>query len=584
MASAVWRVAVSVALVVIAVATASCGDSGSGAASARYLDPRSDAVIAVDVDYDGENWQQVKRLYARAIQEGGLDAGEFTPPTLDGALGLLAASSGLSFPDDIRPLLGGELQIGVRTEPAAPLSASARDLLERLDPDATRFDGGAPRYFDFDGEPLDAAQVEAAQREQDTREPAIFATVVYRVEDAEALERVLGKLRGQGLESQPIQGIDDARRLGDGVAVVGGDTIVVVLGDDADDADRLLRERLTADGEGPELPDLGEDLVAARLAPTLLGAWLDRDELQRALASTAGRAVRGAALRLRLEDDAARASARVDFEGLSPDELPLPASGPLALPSGEALASASADQSLTTVFLARFARELFPDSRFVRRVERLEEQEGVRFEDEVLRQFAGPSFTVLRPAADGDTAFAARSTLRDPEAMRALLDRIAPALPGILEGLQGLGASGLAGLLFVAPDAPLTPGAFGLLAAVDVARLPGPDSEQLYEVRGLDPRGFRPGPDRVVYGLVGDAFVVASSPELAREVATMATEPAPEAATRIRADIPALVERAEAVLTEDEIRAVRALLEGAEASASAQDGDIVGEAELRWPR
>ena len=579
-----WRVAVSAVLVVVAVAIAGCGDAGGGAESARYLDPRSDAVIAVDVDYDGANWQQVKRLYARAIQDGGVSAGEFTPPTLDGALGLLASSSGLSFPDDIRPLLGGELQIGVRTEPAAPLPADARDVLERLDPDATRFDGGAPRYFDFDGERLDAEQVEAALREQDRLEPMIFATVVYRVEEAEALERLLGKLRAQGLESQPIRGIDDARRLGDGVAVVGGDTIVAVLGDDVDEADRLLRERLTTKGEGPELPDLGDELVAARLGPTLLGAWMDRDELQRALASTAGRALRGAELRLRLEDDAARANARVDFDGLAPDELPLPSSGPLALPSGEALASASADQSRTTVFLARLARELFPDSRFVRRVERLEAQEGVRFEDEVLRQFAGPSFTVLRPSAEGDTAFGARSTLRDPEAMRALLDRIAPALPGILEGLQGLGSTGLAGLLFVAPDAPLTPGAFRLLAAVDVARLAGRDSEQLYEIRGLDPRGFRPGPDRVVYGLVGDAFVVASSPALAREVATMAPEPAAEAATRIRADVPALLERTWAALTEDEVRAVRALLEGAEASASAQDGDIVGEAELRWPR
>jgi len=584
MASAVRRIAVPVALVVC-VAIAGCGSGGSGAQSARHLDPRSDAVMVVDVDYDGDNWHQVKRLYARAIQVPGVDdGGPATPPTLDGALGLLASWSGLSFPDDIRPLLGGTLHVGVRTEPAPSLSASARDVLERYDPDATFWGADPPRYFDYDGKPLDAARVEAAQREQDLRRPATTVTAAYRVEDADALERVLAELRGQGLESQPIEGVDDARRLADGVAVVGGDTIVAVLADDEDSSDRALRERLAAEGPGPEVPELGGELVAARLAPTLLGAWLDAEELPRALASTAGRALRGAELRLRLDEDAARATARVDFDGLPPDELPLPESGLLALPTGQTLASASADQSLTTTFLARVARELFPDSRFVRRVERLEAQEGVRFEDEVLRQFAGPSFTVLRPVADGDPAFAARSTLRDPEAMRALLGRIAPALPGVLEGLQGLGSAGLAGLLFVAPDAPLTPGAFGLLAAVDVARLAGRDSEQLYEVRGLDPHGARPGPDQVVYGLVGDAFVVASSAELAREVATMTTEPAQQAATRIRADVPALLESAGIELGDDETRVGRALVEGIEASASAEDGDVAGEAEVRWAR
>jgi hypothetical protein len=561
--------------------SAGCGDAESGAESARYLDPRSDAVIAVDLDYDGGNWQQVKRLYARAVQvEGVDDGGGPTPPTLDGGLGLLAASVGLSFPDDIRPLLGGTLQIGIRAEPAEPLSPGARDVLERLDRDATRFKGNQVRYFDRDGEPLDADRVDAAEREQADRQPGITGTLVYRVEDAEALERVLAKLRAQGLESRPLEGIDGARRLGPGVAVVGGDTLIAVVPDDGDedDADNALRERLGTDGPGPELPGLDEDLVAARLAPTLLGAWLDREELGRALETAAGRALRGAELRLRLAEDAARATARVDFEGLSPEELPLPGPGPLALPADEGLAGASTDQSLTTVFLSRLARELYPDSRFVRRVERLEQRDGMRFEDEVLRQFAGPSFSVLRPRRDGEIAFGARSTLRDPAAMRALLERIAPDLPGILEGLQGLGTAGLTSLLLVAPDAPLTPGALGLLAAVDVRRLAGGGSEQLYEITGLD----EGGPDRVVYGLVGDAFVVASSAELAREVAAMRTEPADEAATRLRADVAPLLERAGAWLGDDEARVIGELVEGAEASASAEDGDVVGEAELRW--
>lgn len=209
----------------------------------------------------------------------------------------------------------------------------------------------------------------------------------------------------------------------------------------------------------------------------------------------------------------------------------------------------------------------------------------MRFEDEILRQFAGPSFSVLRQGRGGQPAFAARSTLADPERMRAQLETLAPALPGILEGLQGLGSTGLTGLLFVAPDAPLTPAAFGLLAQVGVDRLQGGADEQLYEVRGLDPENFQAGPDRVVYGLIGDAFVVASSEALAREVAAMETESAPEAATRLRVDVAGVLEGlGDWAAGDEDVRLARELLAGAEASASAEGGDVVAEAELRWAR
>ena len=92
-------------------------------------------------------------------------------------------------------------------------------------------------------------------------------TAVYRVADADALKRLLGKLRDQGLESKPIAGIDGARRLGEGVGVLGDDTLVAVLADDPDQADALLRKRLEAPGEGPALPELGESFVAAHVAP-----------------------------------------------------------------------------------------------------------------------------------------------------------------------------------------------------------------------------------------------------------------------------------------------------------------------------
>ena len=214
---------------IAAIAVAACAASACGGAEpARHLDPRSDAVVAVDLDYDGGNWEQVKRLYARVVREGGIDAGEFTPPTLDGMLGAISESAGLSFSDDIEPLLGGTLQIGVRTEPAPPLSPRARDVLERLDQDATRDGPDGPRHYDYDGRPLDAEVVQEALMEQGRRDASITVTAAYRAQDADALERVLDRLRGQGVEPEPLTGID-AQRLGAGVAVLGGDTLVAVM-------------------------------------------------------------------------------------------------------------------------------------------------------------------------------------------------------------------------------------------------------------------------------------------------------------------------------------------------------------------
>ena len=63
----------------------------------------------------------------------------------------------------------------------------------------------------------------------------------------------------------------------------------------------------------------------------------------------------------------------------------------------------------------------------------------------------------------------------------------------------------------------------------------------------------------------------------------MSTEPAPEASTRLRVDVPAFVEyvRAEIGVDED-ARIANAVLARAEASASARDGDIDADAELLW--
>jgi hypothetical protein len=213
-------------------------------------------------------------------------------------------------------------------------------------------------------------------------------------------------------------------------------------------------------------------------------------------------------------------------------------------------------------------------------VKALERRERLRFEDAVLRQFSGPSQSILRPTATGDTRFAARSSLREPTEMRRLLPRIAPRLPGILEGLEGLGQVGLSGLLLVAPDAPLTPNAFGLLAAVEVRPLPkarrsgpAPRGELLYEITGLEQDRGVPGLDRIVYGVIGDKFVVASDRELARAAAKMPTTQAAPAGARLRVDITRILR--DAGETENGLRLLDALVEATEVHASAAKGDIV---------
>jgi len=230
-------------------------------------------------------------------------------------------------------------------------------------------------------------------------------------------------------------------------------------------------------------------------------------------------ALEGLSGSIRLEDHAIVAQARLATrpDDLSDDDLPLAAGddAPQAADVDGAIASGNRDQSQTTVFLAQLARKAYPDSDFIAQVEFLEKDLGISFEDEVLEQFNGPSASVAWP--DGN--FAAVSDLDDPDRMRELLPRLAPRLPDVLRGLQSLGSKGLVALLLFAPDAPLVPGALPLLEGdIEVKRIPG---EDLYELTGLDEGDVRFTVPRVVFGMVGDRFVVASGLDQARDAADM---------------------------------------------------------------
>jgi hypothetical protein len=310
------------------------------------------------------------------------------------------------------------------------------------------------------------------------------------------------------LDGDPVDGAIMRKHAGDGMT---GDAFAQAFGDGADD-DALVR--VLADGR----------TLAGMLDADADIPWI--------------KALRSVAASIRLDEDAIDAQVRVrtDPSGLTEDDLPLAAGddAPGAGDLPDAINAANRDQSRTTVFLSRLARAAYPDSTFVRQVERLESDTGISFEDEVLRQFNGPSASVQWY----DGSFGAISDVADPDGMRALLPKLAPRLPAILRGLRGLGDQGLVALLLMAPDAPLVPGALPLLDGIQVGRT----NHGLYEITGLDEERRGGGEFAVpsaVFGMVGDRFVVASDLSRAHQVAEMDVSEVPgvHGAAVARADL-----------------------------------------------
>lgn len=209
--------------------------------------------------------------------------------------------------------------------------------------------------------------------------------------------------------------------------------------------------------------------------------------------------------RMRLEG-----ALETDPARIGPGDLPvLPGTDPPALVrSGRQFSSGSVNQSQTTAFLLRAARAAFPRSRFVRDVRRLERAHRLNFENEVLRQFNGPSATLMLP----DGRFGARSVVRDPRRLARTIRRLAPDLGRVIQDLEALEGQGLALLLMFAPDAPVSKGVLGR-SRVKVRRLSG--QRDFYRLSGL-----RRGPLRVYFGLHKGVFVVGSSERRAKAMAT----------------------------------------------------------------
>jgi hypothetical protein len=369
-----------------------------------------------------------------------------------------ATGLGLSYEDDVKPLLGHELALGI-TDPASL----------------------------FNG-----------------------MIVAFRTADEDKLREVLegnehveqaGELSGADLY--------DVREAGITLAL-DGDVLVY-----ARTEDRLRAALDRADGDehlggdfDDALADLPDDALVriyGNLGRAVEGAGVRELERLRELPWVAALRTAGLTVSFNGEDVTVDFALNTDADAVDEADLPL-ATGeeaPEILRREGEVTGGNRNQSLTTAFLFRAAEVAFPDSRFVRDVHALEQELGIDFVDEVLRQFDGPSASSV--SIDGET-FAARSEVSDPEGLKELLPRLGPHLPRLVTGLQGLQSEGQALLFIFAPDA--------LVLQSDRVRVT--QEGDLWRVTGLEGEG----PDELWFGVLDDVFVVASTEELARQVAT----------------------------------------------------------------
>jgi uncharacterized protein DUF3352 len=455
------------------------GGGGSAGDALAYLAADSATVIFVSTDVDGDQWEELDRRVIRQFE-----AEEGRPKSLDEYASEAAKSAGVDWEDDVKPLLGNDIAIGIEGDPMTFLGgdgeASVTAALDTREGDVQKVLEKA--RFERDGE-ASGATLFRAPDDDDVTVAEEDGVLVFS-NDENALRRALERRDdGQGLEQEAVEA---------GLSGLPTEALVRAFGT----AERLAdQEQLRRFASIP--------LVQA------LESW-------------------GLTVSFRQDDLNVDASVRLDGEQLDEADLPLVTGGEspeVVIRPGE-ISGGNRNQSQTTAFLLRALRAGYPDSRFVKAADAIEDELGIDFEREILRQFDGPSASYVSP--DGKI-FAARSEVRDPEALKAVLPKIAPHLPALIEGLQGLESQGMALLFLFAPDAPAA-------APMQGVKVDPPATEDgFYRISGLTGEG----PSELYLGLVGDVFVVASDEQRAREIANADTEPADGAkgAGVLRADL-----------------------------------------------
>ena len=478
-------VVVSLAFLGAGCGGAATGGSGGDAGDAlAYLPADATTVVLVSTDVDGDQWEQLDRRIVQRLDD------EEGPENFEDYATEAAKDAGLDWKADIKPLLGNDIAVGVMGDPASLLGGEG--------------DSGIVAALDTRGGDIEE---------------------VLKTAKFEELGEAGGaKLFGFEDEEEAVIAVEDG---------------VLIYAED----DKSLRASLARrdSGEGLEeaavddaLADLPEESIA-RAYGTLRGI-AEQEQLSRFAEVPLVQALEAWGLTVAFEGSKLNVDLAVGLDGDKIDEGDLPlvtgSDAPEIVIRERELSGGNRNQSQTTAFLLRALRAGYPNSRFVKAADAIEKELGIDFEQEILRQFDGPSASYVSP--DGKI-FAARSEVRDPEALKAVLPKLAPHLPTLVEGLQGLQSEGMALLFLFAPDAPAA-------APMQNVQVDPPTTEDgFYRISGLT----GDGPAELYLGLVGDVFVVASDETRAREIAKADTESADGAqgAGVLRADLQRLADR-----------------------------------------
>lgn len=484
-------------------------------------------------------WAMTLAAAVCAVGVGACGGGE-EREALDDALGYLPVDAPLvlAVPTDLRDSQIRALDKRLLLETGTTVEQELRKLVEE-DPMELRSpredDGPARRLsFDRDVKPLLGNELVAGLPSVPRDAGDFDFVAALRTRDGDRLRALVQEMRA----AKPAGSLAGARlyEMEDVSLAVEGDTLVWASSmkvlkravSRRDRPDRLTEARFESAGSGLEQDALVRGYGSLR-------PLLRHEPLKDFLAVRWVAALRSFGLSVFLERNELVLDGALNTESakLTDTDLPLTTrSGSPPVAEGsitpgrepDTIASASVDQSRTTVFLWRAAKVVLSRSRFVRDVREVERDLGIDFEREFLEQFNGPSTSLVEP----EGRFAARSTVRDPERMARLLPRLAPRLGRLVQDLDPLRKQGLTLLLLLAPDAPVATNRLDAVR-VRVTRLRG--DGQLYRLSNLRPGSELRGgaaaelPDKIVFGLVDGTFVVASDAHAARKIARVTVKP-----------------------------------------------------------
>ena len=204
----------------------------SQAESALHLDPRSDDVVVVDLNYESGNWKQMKRLYAMRSKGGSFErrAGFEAPRRRDWALAMTRRDV-LSSPTTSSHCSEAPCRSACRTEPARAPAFGERPRPARAGrtPSATRAwkTRTARCTSTSTASGWMTRAVEAAYEESATRPRSATGRAVYRGGARTARSNACSASCANKGSSPSRSRASTARGgLGGGVGLLGGDTIV----------------------------------------------------------------------------------------------------------------------------------------------------------------------------------------------------------------------------------------------------------------------------------------------------------------------------------------------------------------------